>query len=76
MFESAVGRILWRAVEDPVFRARLLVEPGSAIPEEGFVTSDEEMSTLGGNVFESLHHLTERQALERINAMARGYQRS
>ncbi len=74
MSESVVGRVLWRAVEDPGFRARLLLGSSSALAEEGFVLNDEEMSTLR-ECFESLHQLTERRAFERISAMARGYQR-
>jgi hypothetical protein len=72
--ESVVGRILWLAVEDAGFRARLLLGPGNALAEEGFVLNDDEMSTLR-DCFESLNHLTERRAFERINAMARGYHR-
>jgi hypothetical protein len=72
--ESIVGRILWLAVEDPGFRARLLLGPGNALAEEGFVLNDDEMSTFR-ECFDSLNNLTERRAYERINAMARAYHR-
>ena len=74
MSGSIVGRILWLAVEDPGFRSRVLREYGTALAEEGFVLTDDEMSTVR-ECFDSLNRLPERRAIERINAMARSYHR-
>jgi len=73
--DSAVGRILWRAVENAEFRRRAMQNLGTALAEEGFVISDDEMETLR-TCWESVDSLGERAAYERISAMARGYRRT
>ena len=74
MNETMVGRVLWRAVEDAGFRRRALSNLGSALAEEGFILSDDEMTTLRG-CWEPLPALSERAAYERLMAMARPYRR-
>ena len=72
MMESVVGRVLWRAVEDTDFRRRTLGNLGTALAEEGFLLTDDEMRTVRGH-WESLQGLSERRAYERIMAFARAY---
>ncbi len=74
MGNSAVGRVLWKAVDDAAFRRRLLQDLGNSLAEEGFILSDDEMRTLR-NCWESVSGLSERRALEQIAAFARGYAR-
>jgi hypothetical protein len=71
---SSVGRALWKAVDDAAFRRRLLMDPGNALAEEGFVLSDDEMRTMRG-YWESVSGLSDRRAMEQLAAYARGYAR-
>ena len=74
MIESVVGRVLWRAAEDPEFRRRMRQDLGITLAEEGFILADAEMSILREQ-FEPLQGLTDRAAYERIAALARAYRR-
>ncbi len=74
MGDAVVGRVLWRAVEDSDFRRRAIQNLGSALAEDGFILSDDEMRELR-NCWEPIQALSERAAYERIMANARGYRR-
>ena len=71
---EAVGRVLWRAAEDEDFRRRALRNLGTALAEDGFVLSDAEMALLREQ-WEMVRGLREREAFERIAALARSYRR-
>lgn len=71
---TPIGKALWRAAEDAGFRSRTLHNLGAALAEEGFILSDEEMTTLR-RYWEPLFGLPERAAYERIMALARMYGR-
>jgi hypothetical protein len=72
MLPKRVGQVLRRAEAEADFRRRLLSNPGTALAEEGFILTDEEMRTLREH-WESWRNMSERAAYERIMALARAY---
>lgn len=74
MMQGIIGRVLWRAAEDEDFRRRALNNLGTALAEDGFILDDAEMGLLRDQ-WERLRGLREREAYERITAMARAYRR-
>ena len=71
---STLGRVFGRAAEDHDFRRRLLANSGSALAEEGFLLTDQEMG-LFRDQWETVCGLSERGAYEKVMALAHGYRR-
>lgn len=72
MQKKVIVSVLNRAQEDADFRRRLLGSPGTALAEEGFILSDDEMTLLRSH-WEIWQGMSERAAYERIMALAHAY---
>jgi hypothetical protein len=70
MATSPLGAIFKRLASDPVFRQQAMRNLGTALAEEGFVLTDEEMRAMR-EIWESLAGLDERAVRERLAALAR-----
>ena len=71
---NVIGKVLWRAVDDPDLRRRMLRDLGNALAEEGFILSDSEMAILR-DCWETVPRHSDNALRERITAMARPYRR-
>lgn len=71
---GAVGRVLWRAVDDEAFRRRTFSNLGLALAEFGFILTDAEMAAVR-DLWSSFDTKNERSAYQRIMAAARRYTR-
>jgi hypothetical protein len=67
---AVIPTVLHLAAVNPVFRGRLMEQAGTALAEEGFILSDDEMYRLRGMI-EPLAGLPERPLYERIAALSR-----
>jgi hypothetical protein len=70
MAASPLGKLLRRLATDSLFREHASRNLGTALAEEGFVLTDEEMHFMR-EIWEGLAGLDERQVHERLAALAR-----
>ena len=70
--ETVLEKVFRQAANDPLFRRRIIDQPGIALSEEGFVLSDEEMRTVRAHL-EPLRNASDREINERVRAIALSY---
>ena len=74
MRDTAVGRVLEKAVKEADFRRRLIQNLGGTLAEEGFILTDSEMGKLREH-WSTWQGLNSRAAYEQIAALAHSYRR-
>lgn len=70
MHNSPIGRMLWRAVHDSLFRRAAMTDLGATLAESAFILTDREMSELR-SFWDTVTPLSDRAALETIQRYAR-----
>lgn len=70
MHSSPIGRLLWMAVHNTVFRRSAMTDLGAALAEASILLTDREMAELR-TFWETVTPLSDRAALETIQRYAR-----